>query len=118
MLEKFFLENISKLFVEKKYEEVISNIEEKYYIKDRPPDLCNICAVSKLLKPHNTKDDVISALDNFTYYYINTKKNFQKIEAVCNFITTCVVNSQKYIEVLSYFKKAQKLFEECTEKVG
>ena len=118
MVDKYFLDNIGQLFRKKKYQEVISNIEEKYYINDRPPDLCNICAVSKLLKPHNTKDDIISALDNFIFYYSNTKKNFQKIEAVCNFITTCVVNSQKYIEVLVYFKKGKKLFEECIKKVG
>ncbi len=118
MLDKNLLDSISKLFQNKKYKEVISKIEENINAYDRSPDLHNLCGVSKLLKKNKNKDDIISALKDFELYYRKSVKNFQKIEAVCNFITTCVVNSQKYVEVIPYFKKAKKLYEECSNEIG
>ena len=49
MLDKYFLNNISRLFKEKNYNEVILKIEQNIKINDRPPDLTNICAVSKII---------------------------------------------------------------------
>ena len=118
MLNKYFLHNIGQLFKEKNYNEVILKIEQNIKINDRTPDLLNISGVCRLLKKNNDKTDIISALNDFELYYIKTKKNFQKIEAVCNFITTCVVNAQKYIEIIPSFVKAKKLFEECISEVG
>ena len=118
MLDKYFLNNISRLFNEKNYNEVILKIEQNIKINDRPPDLTNLCAVSKLLKANRSKDDVISALNDFEVYYQKSYKNFQKIEAVSNFIATCITNVQEFNEIIPYFKKAQKLYEDCEEKIG
>ena len=118
MIDKYFLNNISQLFKEKDYNKVILNIEQNIKINDRTPDLLNLCGVCRLLKKNNDKLDIISALNDFELYYIKSKKKFQKIEAVCNFITTCVVNSQKYIEIIPSFVKAKKLFEECISEFG
>ena len=118
MLDKYFLNNISRLFKEKNYNEVILKIEQNIKINDRPPDLTNICAVSKLLKANRSKDDVISALNDFEVYYQKSYKNFQKIEAVSNFIATCITNVQEFNEIIPYFKKAQKLYEDCEKKIG
>ena len=118
MLDKYFLNNISRLFNEKNYNEVILKIEQNIKINDRPPDLTNLCAVSKLLKANRSKDDVISALNDFEVYYQKSYKNFQKIEAVSNFIVTCITNVQEFKEIIPYFKKAQKLYEDCEEKIG
>tara|TARA_S200000501_G_scaffold267864_1_gene251592 strand:+ start:569 stop:2275 length:1707 start_codon:yes stop_codon:yes gene_type:complete len=118
MVDKYFLDSIGQLFREKNYNEVISMIEKNVEINKRTPDLLNLCGVSRLLKENNDKVDIISALIDFELYYNKSKKNFQKIEAVCNFITTCVVNSQKFIEIVPEFKKAKKLFEQCISEVG
>ena len=118
MLNKYFLNSIGQLFKEKNYREVISKIEKNIKIDDRTPDLLNLCGVCRVLIKNNNKADIISALNDFELYYIKTKKNFQKIEAVCNFITTCVVNSQKFIEVIPSFLKAKQMFEECISEVG
>ena len=118
MLDKYFLNNISRLFKEKNYNEVILKIEQNIKINDRPPDLTNLCAVSKLLKANRSKDDVISALNDFEVYYQKSYKNFQKIEAVSNFIATCITNVQEFNEIIPYFKKAQKLYEDCEKKIG
>tara|TARA_B100001057_G_scaffold427010_1_gene451510 strand:+ start:2653 stop:4359 length:1707 start_codon:yes stop_codon:yes gene_type:complete len=118
MLNKYLLDNIGQLFKEKNYTEVILKIEQNIEVNDRTPDLLNLCGVSRLLKRNNNKMDIISALNDFELYYIKSKKKFQKIEAVCNFITTCVVNSQKFVEIIPEFIKAKKLFEECISEVG
>ncbi|MDC3184717.1 hypothetical protein OA968_01335 [Candidatus Pelagibacter sp.] len=118
MVDKHFLDSIGQLFREKNFNKVISMIEQNVEINKRTPDLLNLCGVSRLLKENNDKVDIISALTDFELYYNKSKKNFQKIEAVCNFITTCVVNAQKFIEIVPEFKKAKKLFEHCISEVG
>ena len=118
MVDKHFLDSIGQLFREKNYNQVILMIEQNIKINHRTPELLNLCGVSRLLKENNSKDDIISALNDFEIYYQKSNKNFQKIEAVCNFIATCVTNAQKFKEIIPYFKKAQKIYEDCDEKIG
>ena len=113
-----FLEDINVLFSKKKFEEVVFKIKENSHILKNYPDLFNISGVSQILKLNYNKNDVISALNDFENYFLGSKINDKKIEAVCNYIATCVVNSQKYQEIISYFDKAKNLFEKCEQKVG
>ena len=113
-----FLEDINVLFSKKKFEEVVFKIKENSHILKNYPDLFNISGVSQILKLNYNKNDVISALNDFENYFLRSKINDKKIEAVCNYITTCVVNSQKYHEIISYFEMAKNLFEKCEQKVG
>ena len=118
MINKNLIENLIQLFKNKKYEETILQIQKNLDFNNCPPDLINISAISKLLKTNNTKEDVFSALNDLEIYYKRSEKKFQKIEAVTNYISTCVVNSKKYNEINTYFKKAEKLYEECIADVG
>ena len=113
-----FLEDINVLFSKKKFEEVVFKIKENSYILKNYPDLFNISGVSQILKLNYNKNDVISALNDFENYFLRSKINDKKIEAVCNYIATCVVNSQKYHEIITYFEKAKNLFEKCEQQVG
>lgn len=113
-----FLKNINILFSKKKFEEVVLKIRENSHILKNYPDLFNISGVSQILKLNYNKNDVISALNDFENYFLKSKTNNKKIEAVCNFIATCVVNSQKYHEIIAYFEKAKNLFEKCEQQVG
>ena len=118
MTNKNLKENLIQLFKNKRYEEVILQTQKNLDFNNCSPILINISAISKLLKPNNTKDDVLSALNDFETYYKKSEKKFQKIEAVTNYISTCVVNSEKYNEITAYFKKAKKLYEQCMTDVG
>ena len=118
MINKNLIENLIQLFKNKKYEETILQIQKNLDFNNCPPDLINISAISKLLKTNNTKEDVFSALNDLEIYYKRSEKKFQKIEAVTNYISTCVVNSKKYNEITAYFKKAEKLYEQCITAVG
>ena len=104
-----FLEDINVLFSKKKFEEVVFKIKENSHILKNYPDLFNISGVSQILKLNYNKNDVISALNDFENYFLGSKINDKKIEAVCNYIATCVVNSQKYHEIISYFER-QKIY--------
>jgi len=116
--DSFFLDNINKLFSKKKYNDVIIKIENNNQFLENYPDLFNICGVSKILKSDNNKSDIISALQDFENYFLNSKVDNKKIEAVCNYIATCVVNSKKYEDIISYFSKAKKIFELCKKQIG
>ena len=118
MQDSFFLDNINKLFSKKKYNDVIIKIEKNNQFLENYPDLFNICGVSKILKSDNNKSDIISALQDFENYFLNSKVDNKKIEAVCNYIATCVVNSKKYEDIISYFSKAKKIFELCKKQIG
>ena len=118
MQDSFFLNNINELFSKKKYKEVIIKIEKNNQFLENYPDLFNICGVSKLLKFDNNKNDIISALKDFENYFLNSKIDNKKIEAVCNYIATCVANSNKYEDIIPYFSKAKKIFELCKIQIG
>ena len=118
MYDKIFLKNVSDLFHKKKYNEVVSEIDKNDHLLKNYPDLFNIRGVSKIIRLNKSKDDIILALKDFKNYYLYSKDNVKKIEAVSNFIATCVVNSKKYDDLISYFNKAKYLFEECENDVG
>ena len=107
MLERLFLNNIHDLFNKKKFDEIILKINMNNHFLQNYPDLYNIRAVSKVFKLNKNKTDIISALKDFENYFLHSKDNGKKIEGVCNFIATCVVNSKKYEDIIPYFKDAE-----------
>tara|TARA_B100001250_G_C19810416_1_gene795438 strand:- start:2302 stop:3996 length:1695 start_codon:yes stop_codon:yes gene_type:complete len=112
MLSKIFSQNVKELFVKKKYEEVIKKIEEFSSKKDRPAGLSNLIGICKILKSDRDKKEVISALSDFEDSYSKSKKSEVGVEALTNFITTCVTYIKKYQEITDYLPKAKKMYEE------
>ena len=68
MNNKNLLDQIIQLFTNKKYKEVIIEIEKNFDTSNISPGLLNLSAVSKLLKINNTKDDIVSALNDLESY--------------------------------------------------
>ena len=118
MVQKSFQENIKELFLKKKYKEIVLNIEKNFGLKKKPAGLSNLSGVCKVLMENRTKTDIISALNDFEDCYHSSNIIPQKTEALCNYITACVNNSKIFSEVLNYFEKAKKLFEEHENKIG
>ena len=118
MLSKIFSQNVKDLFVRKKYQEVIKKIEEFSSIKERPAGLSNLIGVCKILKSERNKNEIISALSDFEDSYLKSKKNEIGIEALTNFITTCVTNIKIYHEMADYLPKAKKMYEEIEKHFG
>ena len=118
MSDKIFKQNLRELFNKQKYPEIILKIEEYSSKINRPADLSSIIGMCKILKLNNNKNDIISALSDFEDSYNKSKTNEGSIEALCNYITACIRNSQKYIEILNYFKNAKEMYEEAEKNFG
>jgi Predicted O-linked N-acetylglucosamine transferase, SPINDLY family len=118
MLDKIFQQNIKELFNEQKYQEIIFKIEKHSSKKDRPASFSSIVGMCKILKPNSSKNEILSALSDFEDSYNKSKTNEGGIEALCNYITACIRNSQKYIEVLDCFEKAKKMYDEAEKNFG
>jgi len=118
MLSKIFSQTIKELFVQKKYQEVINKIEDFSSIKDRPAGLSNLCGICKILKSDRNKNEIISALSDFEDSYNKSKKSEVGIEALTNFITTCVTYIKIYHEISNYLPKAKKMYEEIEKYFG
>ena len=118
MKEKSFQENIRELFLKKKYQELVSKIENYYKSNNKPPGLSNLSGVCKVLMKNRTKTDILSALKDFEDCYYKSNLIPQKTEALCNYITACVNNSKIFLEISIYFEKAKVLFEEHKNKIG
>ncbi len=113
MLDQNFQRTISDLFSRKRYNDVIIKVEEYSNIENRPGGLSSLIGVCKMLKSNYTEEDVISALSDFEDAYKKLKTHFAGIEALGNYITACIRNSQKYLRIIDYLENAKTMFDEA-----
>lgn len=113
MLDQNFQQEISELFTSKRYDDVIQKVEEYSNMESRPGGLSSLVGVCKMLKQNYTEEDVISSLVDFEDAYNKLKTHLAGIEALGNYITACIKNSQKYLKVIEYLKNAQIMFDEA-----
>ena len=113
MIDPNFQRTISELLSKKSYNEVILKVEEHSNLENRPGGLSSLIGVCKMLKPNYTEEDVLSALADFEDAYKKLKTNLGGIEALGNYITACIKNSQKYLGVINYLEKAKIMFDEA-----
>ena len=109
--------NYEKLFLEKKYSEIIKDIENKDKIESA--GLLNLLGVCKLLRNNKDKNDLIQANENFKKAYLLEKKTKFGLESVINFINSSAnifsenynANNNKLLEEAEiYFKEAEVNF--------
>ena len=113
MIDPNFQRTISELLSKKSYNEVILKVEEHSNLENRPGGLSSLIGVCKMLKTNYTEEDVLSALADFEDAYKKLKTNLGGIEALGNYITACIKNSQKYLGVINYLEKAKIMFDEA-----
>ena len=73
-----------QLFENKKFEEIIRRIEILEKVKS--PQILHLLGICKLLKNNSTKEDRISARENFRRVFIEDQNSKRGIEALTNFI--------------------------------
>ena len=109
-----------KLYSEKKYSEIISEIE-KLDETQRPSGLLNLLGACKLLRRHN--NDLISAKSHFKEAYLEEKTSKIGLEALINFINSIAEIFDEKIDIIEenqisilineailYFDDAEKFF--------
>ena len=109
--------DIKKLFQEKKYTEIISQLENNINYIQNNSGLLNLLGACRLLKGKSNKEDLSSALDDFRKAYLVENRPNTSKEAFVNFINVSVdifeyENSKKNHELSSNnFKEAVDFFE-------
>lgn len=110
--------DLSKLFKEKKYKELIFLIENKIPDNQKNSGILNVLGVCKLLKGKANKQDLSDALNDFRSAYLREKNTNHSKEAFINFINVSIdlfeyENSQKNYELsFNNFKEITKFFED------
>ena len=78
------IENYKKLFFDKKYDEIISQIENNK--NQRSAKILHILGICKVIKGGHNKDIKLSARENFREAYLLEKNTDLGVEALSNFI--------------------------------
>lgn len=109
--------NIKRLFQEKKYLEIISQLEKNIVNIQNNSAVLNLLGACRLLKGKPNKQDLSFALDDFRKAYLAEKKNNHSKEAFLNFINVSIdlfeyENSKKnHEDSLNNFNEAVNFFE-------
>ncbi len=123
--------NFLELFKDKKYSLIISIIEGKISEKERSPGLLNLLGICKLMEGNNSKESLISALENFRASYLKEKDKKNAIHQLKNFINAATIlfdkefykneteiDSKLFDEIFLYFNENKELFENNSEIVN
>ena len=79
------IKEISKLFQEKKYSELIFTIESSF--REIPPEILNILAISRLLDKKDTLN-LKTAINEFRDVYLTEKKSHTGLNGLINFLNS------------------------------
>ena len=110
------LSKLKKLFEDKRYTDVVLDIESSTTENDRSPALHNLLGVCRASQRGRTDRDTKYALNDFeTAFY---KDNFGNIslESLCNHIKLCAEMGRKDSELLNNMLTSQKMYLESEKK--
>ena len=116
--------NLQKLFIEKKYEDIISIIENNIPEKQKNPAIINLLGVCKLSKKKVNKEDLVSATNDFQKSYLKEKEIKESLQGFKNFINASLrlfdfENSEKnHQNSILYFENALNFFEQNKNYLG
>ena len=111
--------NFKILFSEKKYSEIIHEIEKnKNQIKSA--GLLNLLGASKLLRGDKEKNDLYQANQSFKEAYILEKNSKYGLDSLANFINTSadIFSDTSYPNKHTLIKESKAYFEEAENKFG
>jgi protein O-GlcNAc transferase len=116
--------NLQKLFIEKKYEDIISIIENNIPEKQRNAAIINLLGVCRLSKKKVNKEDIVSAINDFQKSYLKEKEIKESLQGFKNFINASLrlfdfENSEKnHQNSILYFENALNFFEQNKNYLG
>jgi len=107
------IEQIKKLFLEKKYEEVIKTSDNFFKSGQIPPFILNLLGLSCLLLKNKNDRNILSALSYFEKSHIQAKEKVEGLDGLINLIRACILNFNNpniNQEILLFLSKAKKLY--------
>ena len=114
----FKINDIKNAFNKKNFDDVIDKIENLSNFKDRNPELSCLLGVCKILKSNIKKKEIFSALKDFEDGYSKAKKNNIGLDSLCNYISTCILFSKRYPELIDYLYNVRSIYNEAENFFG
>ena len=118
MTKEDLINQVKKLFSEKKYEELIELVERNQQFKNNNLEIINLFGISKFLKKNRSDEDIRSCLQSFEETFIKGKNSVHGINGLINLIIIGIrVSSgdKKYSSYLinagKHYPLAEKYFE-------
>ena len=112
-MSNLVIEQIKKLFLEKKYEEVIQTSESFFKSGDIPPFILNLLGLSSLLLKNKNNKNILEALSYFEKSHVQAKNKIEGLDGLINLIRACILNFNNpniNEEIISFLSKAKKLY--------
>ena len=115
---KLKIDEIKKLFSEKKFNVVLEKIDNFSPIDKRPAELSSLSGICKIFKPDPSLKEIISALVDFKDSYMKSKNSENGLDSACNYISTCILYSNNYPELFESLKEAKIFYDEAEKNFG
>ena len=110
------LSKIQKLFQEKKYSEIIFEIEGSTTEKNRSAYLHNLLGVCRASQKGRTDRDVQYALNDFEKLFIKIILGEISLDALCNHIKLCAEMGRKESDLVNNLIKSEKMYLKAEKK--
>jgi len=110
------MSKIKKLYQEKKYTEIVLEIEKLTTEKNRSSNLHNLLGVCYASRKDRTEDDVKNALGNFEKAFYKDNLGELSLESLCNHIKLCAEMGRKENTLISNLIISEKMYIEAEKK--
>ena len=118
MIDEEIKNKIKYLFSEKKYVQVIKEVEELTDPQERPSGLINLLGISYYLKKNPTKEDYYKSLNCFEISFIKEKNSIHGLNAIKNLVIVAVKSNYISEEFKIFLTKSKKLYLEAETYFG
>tara|TARA_B100000963_G_scaffold314494_1_gene293066 strand:- start:1831 stop:3528 length:1698 start_codon:yes stop_codon:yes gene_type:complete len=109
-------QKLKKLFHEKRYTDIIFEIEASTTEKDRTPVLDNLLGVCRASQKGKTDRDVQNALDDFENAFYKDNLGEISLESLCNHIKLCAEMGRRDSYLLDNMMTSEKMYLEANKK--
>ena len=110
------LPKLKKLFQEKRYSEIILNVEGSTTESNRTPALYNLLGICRVSQKARSKRDIEYAFEDFETAFEKDNLGEISLEALCNYIKLCVEMGRKDSELLNNMLTSEKMYLQAEKK--
>ena len=110
------LPKLQKLFQEKRFTDVVFEIEASTTEKNRSPFLLNLLGVCRASQKGKSDRDVKYALDDFEAAFYKDNLGQISLDALCSHITLCAEMGRKENDLVNNFLISEKMYLEAEKK--
>ena len=107
---------IKKLFQEKRFPEIIFEIESTTSEQNRSSELCNLLGICRASQIGKTEKDVKYALNDFENAFNKDNLGENSLDSLCNYIKLCAEMGRKESDLVNNMLTAEKMYLKAEKK--